>query len=94
VSLLEGKRHVVYVYSASVPVPFVSTNLRTHVKLEQDVAAQSTINPDGTFVVRESIDIDGLSLTPTKTGLLLSIIRIFELLHFGYVTQWRTFDEM
>jgi hypothetical protein len=28
------------------------------------------------------IDIDGLFLTPTKSGLLSSIIRKFELLHF------------
>jgi hypothetical protein len=37
------------------------------------------------------IDIDRLSLTPTKTGRLLDVTRKFELLHFGFVAQWGTF---
>jgi hypothetical protein len=57
----------------------------------QVVTTQSTINLDGTYVVLESIDIDGLSLSPTKTRLLPSITRKFELLRFGYVAQWHTF---
>jgi ADP-ribose pyrophosphatase YjhB (NUDIX family) len=91
VSLPEGKSQLVYVFSVYVPVPFVTTNLRTLDKLEQAFSAHSTVNPDGTYVFLESIDIDGLSLTPTKTGLLPSRVRKFELLHFGYVTQWETF---
>jgi hypothetical protein len=54
------------------------------------------IRLDGTYVVLKSIDIDGLSLTPTKTGLLPEIMRKFELLRSGLVT-WligRLFDEL
>jgi hypothetical protein len=91
VSLLVGRHQLVYVFSESVPVPYVTTNLSTHAKVVQAVTPLSTINHDGIYVVLESIDIDGLSLTPTKTGLLPSIIRKFELLHFGYVAQWGTF---
>jgi hypothetical protein len=67
---------------------FVSaTNIRTHVKLIQVVTTQSTVNPDGTYVVRATIDIDGLSFWPSKTGQLLDVIQNFELLHFGYAAQ-------
>jgi hypothetical protein len=51
VSLHEGKRQLVYVFSAYVPVSFVTSNLRTPTKLEQVVIVQSTTNPDGTCVV-------------------------------------------
>jgi 8-oxo-dGTP pyrophosphatase MutT (NUDIX family) len=64
VALPEGQQNV-YVYSASVPVSFATSHLRTHAQLEQDVTAQSTINPDGSYVVPETIDIGGLNLTPT-----------------------------
>ena len=47
VALPDGQQ-LVYVYSASVPVPYVTTHLRTHAQLEEAVTAQSTINPDGT----------------------------------------------
>jgi 8-oxo-dGTP pyrophosphatase MutT (NUDIX family) len=50
VSLHEAKHQLVYVFSASVPVLFVSTNIRTLAKLIQVVTTQSTINPDGTYV--------------------------------------------
>jgi hypothetical protein len=74
VSLSEGKRQFVCVFSASLPVPLVTANLRTPAKLEQDVGVDSTINPDdGTNVVPKTIGIDDLSLTPTKIGLLPSI---------------------
>jgi hypothetical protein len=73
VALPEGQ-HLVYVYSASVPVPFVTSHLRTLAQLEQAATAQSTINPDGSYVV------------PDKTGLLLAVKHKSELLHFGYVT--------
>jgi 8-oxo-dGTP pyrophosphatase MutT (NUDIX family) len=63
VALLEGLQ-LVYVYSASVPVLFATSHLRTPAQVEQVVTAQSTINPDGTYVVPESINIDGLNLTP------------------------------
>jgi hypothetical protein len=52
---------------------------------------ESTINLDGTCVVPTTIDIGGLSLTPTKTRRLLDVIRKFEFLHFGYVAQWENF---
>jgi hypothetical protein len=65
--------------------------LRTLAQLEQAVTAQSTINPDGSYVVPETIDVGGPNLTPAKTGLLLAMKHKSELLHFGYVTQWETF---
>jgi hypothetical protein len=91
ISLLEGKRQLVYVFSAFVQVSYVIANLRTRAKVLQVATAQSTIIRDGTYVVQESIDIGGFSLTPTKTGLLLAIIRKFELLHYAYVAPWETF---
>jgi ADP-ribose pyrophosphatase YjhB (NUDIX family) len=84
-------QHLVYVYSASVPIPYVTTHLRTLAQLEQAVTAQSTVNPDGSYVVQETIDIGGLNLTPAKTGLLLAMKHKSELLHFGYITQWEAF---
>jgi hypothetical protein len=91
VSLLEAKYQLVYVFSVYVSVPFISTNIRTLAKLIQVVTTQSTINPDGTYVVPTTVDIDGISLTRTKIGRLHFVIRKFELLHFGYVAQWETF---
>jgi 8-oxo-dGTP pyrophosphatase MutT (NUDIX family) len=90
VALPEG-RQLVYVYSAYVPVLFATSHLRTHAQVEQAITAQSTINPDGTYVVPESINIDGLNLTPAKKGLLYVVKHKSELLHFDYVTQWETF---
>jgi 8-oxo-dGTP pyrophosphatase MutT (NUDIX family) len=84
-------QQLVYVYSASFPVPYVTTHLRTPAQLEQAVTAHSTINPDGSHVVPETIDVGGLNLTPAKTGLLHAMKHKSELLHFGYVTQWETF---
>jgi hypothetical protein len=72
-SLPKGKHELVYVYSAYVPVSNVIPNLRTPAKVSQDATTQSTISPNGTkctYVVPKSIDIDGLSLTPSKTELL------------------------
>jgi 8-oxo-dGTP pyrophosphatase MutT (NUDIX family) len=71
VSLREGKNQLVYVFSAYVPVPYVEANIRTHTKLVQAVTVQLTINHDGIYVDPKTIDIDGLLLTPTKTGRLL-----------------------
>jgi hypothetical protein len=65
--------------------------LRTLAQLEQVVTTQSTINPDGSYVVPETLDIGGLNLTPAKTGLLHAVKHKSELLHFSYVTQWETF---
>jgi 8-oxo-dGTP pyrophosphatase MutT (NUDIX family) len=90
VALFEGQQ-LVYVYSAFVPVPFVPSHLRTPAQLEQAITAQSTINPDGSYVVPETLDIGALNLTPAKTGLLPAVKHKSELLHFGYVTQWETF---
>jgi hypothetical protein len=90
VAIPEGQQ-LIYVYSAYVPVPFVTSHLRTPAQLEQAVTAQSTIYPDGSYVVPETLDIGGLNLTPAKTGLLPAVKHKSELLHFGYVTQWETF---
>jgi ADP-ribose pyrophosphatase YjhB (NUDIX family) len=90
VALPQGQQ-LVYIYSASVPVSFVASHLRTLAQLEQAVTAQSTINPDGSYVVPETLNIDGLNLTPAKTGLLPVVKHKSELLHFGYVTQWEIF---
>jgi hypothetical protein len=75
VALPEGQRQLVYVFSASVPVPYVTANLRTHAKLEQDATAQSTINSDGSYVVPATIDINGVSLSPAKHELLPALKR-------------------
>jgi hypothetical protein len=69
----------------------VTSCLRTPAEVLQVFTTHSTINHDGTYVVLESIDIDGLSLKPSKSGLLLAAQRKFELLHFGYVAQWEAF---
>jgi ADP-ribose pyrophosphatase YjhB (NUDIX family) len=91
VALLVGQQ-LVYVYTASVPVPCVTTHMRTPAQLEQAVTAQPTIIPDGSYAVPETIDVGGgLNLTPAKTGLLHAMKHKSELLHFGYVTQWETF---
>jgi 8-oxo-dGTP pyrophosphatase MutT (NUDIX family) len=90
VTLPQG-RQLVYVYSVSIPVPFATNNLRTSAQVEQAVLAQSTINPDGTYVVPETINIDGLTLKPAQKGLLRAEKHRSELLHFGYVTQWEPF---
>jgi 8-oxo-dGTP pyrophosphatase MutT (NUDIX family) len=84
-------QQLVYIYSASIHVPYVTTQLRTHAQLEHVVTTQSTINPDGSYVVPETIDIGGLNLTPAKTRLLHAMKHKSELLQFGYVTQWETF---
>jgi hypothetical protein len=90
VALAAGQQFA-YVYSAYVHVPYVTSHLRTPAQLEQIVTTQSTIIPDGSYVVPETLDIGGLNLTPAKTGLLLAMKQKSELLHFGYVTQWETF---
>jgi hypothetical protein len=83
VALLVGQQ-LVYIYSAIVPVPYAA-------QLEQAVTAQSTINPDGAYVVPKIIDVGGLNITPAKTGLLPAMKHKSESLHFGFVTQWETF---
>jgi 8-oxo-dGTP pyrophosphatase MutT (NUDIX family) len=92
VPLLAAKYHLVYVFSAYVPAPCVNANQRTHAKVEQAVNAQSTIHHVGTYVVPAMVDIDGLSLMPSKTGLVNEnqIIK-YELLHIGYVAHWQSF---
>jgi ADP-ribose pyrophosphatase YjhB (NUDIX family) len=82
---------LVYVYSAFVHVPCVTTHLCTPAHLEHVVTTQSTVCPEGSYVVSETIDIGGLNLTPGKTGSLLAMKHKSELLHFGYVTSWEIF---
>jgi hypothetical protein len=69
----------------------VTSHLRTLAQLEQVVTAQSTFSPDGSYVVPATINIDGLSLTLAKHGLLPALKHKYELLHFGFVTQLETF---
>jgi ADP-ribose pyrophosphatase YjhB (NUDIX family) len=90
ITLPQG-RQLVYVYSASIPVLFAANNLRTPAQVEQAVLAQSIVNPDGIYVVPETINIDGLTLTPAHKELLRAEKHNSELLHFGYVTQWELF---
>jgi 8-oxo-dGTP pyrophosphatase MutT (NUDIX family) len=82
---------LVYVCTASVLVPYVTTHLRKPAQLELVVTTQSTINLDGSYVVLETLDVSGLTLTPAKTGLFHAMKHKSELLHFGYVTQWEIF---
>jgi 8-oxo-dGTP pyrophosphatase MutT (NUDIX family) len=70
VALPEGQRHLVYVFLASVHVPYATTHLRTLAQLEPAITAQLTIYAGGSYVVPTTIDIDGRSLTPAKHGLL------------------------
>jgi 8-oxo-dGTP pyrophosphatase MutT (NUDIX family) len=79
-------QQLVYAYSASVPVPYVTTHLRTHALLEQAMTTQSTINPDDSYVVPETINIGGMNLTPAKTGLLPAMKHKSEILQFGSLT--------
>jgi hypothetical protein len=81
----------VYVYSASVHVPYVNANLRTPTRVEQVVVAQSAVHPDGYNVVATTVDIDGLSMTPFVTGLVKETQRKYEILYFGFVAHWQTF---
>jgi hypothetical protein len=52
---------------------------------KQTVTAHPTIHHDDTYVVPSTIDIDGLSVMPSKIGLLKETQRKLEMLHFGYV---------
>jgi hypothetical protein len=65
VPLPNWERQLVYVYSASIPVLYLTANLQTLAKVLQVVRAQSPTYRDGTYVVPQSIDIGGLSLTPS-----------------------------
>jgi hypothetical protein len=47
VPLTANEFHLVYVYLASVLVPYVITNFRTLAKVEQIAIAHSTVHPDG-----------------------------------------------
>jgi hypothetical protein len=67
VALPEGQK-LVYIYSAYLPVPYVTSHLRTPAQLEHALTTQSTINQDGSYVVPETFDIGGLNFTPAKTG--------------------------
>jgi hypothetical protein len=69
----------------------VTSNLRTPTKVEQVVTAQSTVHLDGSYVVPTTVDIDGLSLTPFKIGLVIETQCKYDLFHFGYVAQRESF---
>jgi hypothetical protein len=86
-----GEHQLVHVFSASVHVPYVTANFRTPAKVEQVVTTQSNVYYDGTYTVPTDVDIVGLSLTPSKIGLVRETQRKYELRHFGYVSQWESF---
>jgi hypothetical protein len=83
IPLSGNQLHHVCVYAGSVHVPYVIANFRTLAKVEQAVVSQSVIYRDGTYVVPATLDIDGLTHTPSAMGLLKESRRKFEILHFG-----------
>jgi hypothetical protein len=89
VPLPGGKHELVDVFSALVHLPYVTTNLRTLAKVEHVATPQSTFHHDSSYVVPVVVDTDGLSLTPSKIGLVTQ--RKYELIHFGYMAQWESF---
>jgi hypothetical protein len=89
VPLPVGQYQLVHVFSASVHVPYVTSNKRTQAKVEQGVTAQSTVHPDSSYVVSTTVDFGGLTFTSSKIGLVNVSQRKFELLHFGYLAQWK-----
>jgi hypothetical protein len=54
----------------------VTTNLPTPAKVNKVVTAMSTINLDGTYVFPSIVEIDGLTLTPSKTGFYLRKVNV------------------
>jgi 8-oxo-dGTP pyrophosphatase MutT (NUDIX family) len=68
--LSAGRCQLVHVFSASGHVPYVLANLRTPTKVERVVTAQSFFHHDGPYVAPTTIDIDELSLTPSKIGVV------------------------
>jgi hypothetical protein len=68
-----------YVFATSVHGAYVTANQRAPAIVELAVTAQSTIYSDGSYVVPATIDIDGLSLTPSKTILVKEAQRKYEL---------------
>jgi hypothetical protein len=91
VSLPDGQHLPVYVFLSTALVPYVTSNLRTPAKVEHALTTHSTVHLDGSCVVLTIVDIDGLSLTPSKIGLVGETQRKFELLRFGYVARWEFF---
>jgi ADP-ribose pyrophosphatase YjhB (NUDIX family) len=79
------KHQLVYVFSASLTIPYVIATLRTPAKVERVVTIRSTIHSKGSYVFPATVDIDVLSLTPSRTGLVKEIPCKIEMLHFGYV---------
>jgi hypothetical protein len=63
--LPDSKTPHVNVYDAFVPVPNVTINLRTPVKVEHVVLSQSTSQLDGSYVVPASIAIESFIVTPS-----------------------------
>jgi hypothetical protein len=91
VPLHASEHQFVHVFSASVHVPYVTAKLRTPTKVEQDVTALSIVHYDDAYTVPSIVDIDGLSLTPSKIGLAMETECQHELLHFGHVAEWGFF---
>jgi hypothetical protein len=72
-------------------IQYVITNMSTPAKVEHAVTILSTIHLNGTYFVPITIGIDGISLTPTRIGLVRETQRNHELLHFDYVAEWESF---
>jgi 8-oxo-dGTP pyrophosphatase MutT (NUDIX family) len=62
VPLSGSQLYHVYVYAASVHVPFLSASMRTPANVEQAVVAQPIIYHDGTYIVPATLAIDGLKM--------------------------------
>jgi 8-oxo-dGTP pyrophosphatase MutT (NUDIX family) len=63
VPLPDSKMQHVYEYDASALTPYGTNQLRKPLKVEQDVTAQSTVQPDSSYVVPTSITLAGLNVT-------------------------------
>jgi ADP-ribose pyrophosphatase YjhB (NUDIX family) len=83
VSLPASQHQLVHVFLASVHIPYAAADLRTPAKVEQAVTDHSNFHRDGSYVNPNTVDIDGLSLTPSKIGLVKETQRKFGLLQLS-----------
>jgi hypothetical protein len=90
VQLPAREYQLVYVYSASVHVPYLNANLRTLAEVEHDSIAQSILQPNSSYyVIPETSAIDGLPKAPYVTGAGKETQLKYELLHSGFVAHWQ-----
>jgi hypothetical protein len=57
----------------------------------QVATLKSTIHCDSTYTIPSTVELDGPSLTLSKVGLIKETQLKYELLHFGYLAQWKSF---